>query len=187
MKWWREIEGWEVIVFAGCLLFFGLYFGRQIDFENLFKKEAAAPVHMGGELFPFTSLKQVEVRPIPDFVYQSLEQDSQFKRYLTGNHKYVFMFTYPGCPYARAFYRVFRELFEEKGFGEYYRKRVITVGRYTSISCPSGRDMRCATAWVYEQCFGNLCVFNPVRRQVVVDSSQNAKQIEMLLHKYKEW
>lgn len=187
MKWLAEVEGWEVLLLAGCLLFLGIYFGRQIDFENMFKKEAASPVHMGGKVAYGPDLQQVKVAAIPDFVYQSLEKDSQFKRYLTGNHKYVFMFTYPGCPYARAFYRTFQELFVGKDFGQYYRKRVITVGRTTTVSCPGGHDMLCATAWVYQQCFGNLCIFNPSRRQVVVDSSHSAQQIEPLLTRYREW
>ena len=187
MKWLNQIESWEVWLLAGCILFFAVYFGQQIDFENAFKKEAPAPVHMGGEIFPIAYLQHVEVAPIPAFVYESLEKDTRFKRYLTGNHKYVFMFTYPGCPYARAFYRAFQELFEEKEFAQYYRKRVITVGRTTTVSCPGGRDMNCATAWVYRNCFGNLCIFNPVRRKVVIDRSHSARQIEPLLTKYQEW
>ena len=187
MSFLDQVESWEVVLFAGCLLFFGVYFGQQMDFENMLKKESATPVHMNGDIRPSRPLSQVAVLPIPSHVYESLEKDKKFERYLTGNHKYILFFTYPGCPYARAYTAAFKRLFAEEGFDEYYRKRVITVGRTTSVSCPGHRDLNCATAWVYQVCFGNLCIFNPQRRQVVVDSSQNARQLETLLDKYKEW
>ena len=187
MSFFDQVESWEVVALIGCLLFFGVYFGQRIDFENILKKDSPVPVHMDGRIAPTRALAQVEVLPIPARVYESLKTDKQFERYLTGNQKYVFMFTYPGCRYARAFTAAFKKLFEQDGFGEYYRKRVITVGRTTSVSCPGHRDMNCATAWVYQTCFGNLCIFNPQMREVVVDHSQNAGQIEVLLTKYKDW
>jgi len=182
-----QVESWEVWLFVGALVFLSFYFGRQLDFENMFKQDAASPVHMGALPSGLGTLQGVEVVDIPERVYESLPEDGKFKRYLTGNHKYLFLFTYPGCPYARAFSGAFERLFTQKGFDEYYRKRVISVGRTTTISCPGQRDMNCATAWVYQTCFGNLCIFNPVRKQVVVDHSQNAHQLEALLEKYKEW
>lgn len=187
MRFIDQVESWEVITFIVCALIFAVYFGQKIDFENLLKKDSATPVHIGGKIGSKSKLPGVEVLNIPDTVYASLDRDTQFKRYLTGNHKYVFLFTYPGCPYARAFSDAFKRLFEQDGFDQYYRKRVQNVGRTTTVSCPGHRDMNCATAWVYQHCFGGLCIFNPVRRQLVVDKSQNAKQIEALLTTYKDW
>ena len=187
MRFIDQVEAWEVIVFFVCLLILGSYFGRQVDWENMLKKDATSPIHMGGELQPSHEIKDVQVLPIPDWVYKSLETDGTFKPYLTGNHKYIYFFTYTGCPYARAFTNTFKRLFEQDGFDQYYRKRIQVVGRTTSVSCPGHRDMNCATAWVYQTCFGKLCIFNPVRKQVVVDGTQNAKQIEPLLDRYKEW
>ena len=187
MRFWDQVESWEIILFVGCLAFVALYFGQQVDFENIFKKESATPVHMSGNVTSSRSLPQVEVLSIPQYVYDTLDRDDQFKRYLTGNHKYVFFFTYPGCRYSRAYTNAFQYLFEEKNFEEFYRKRIISVGRTTSVSCPGHRDMNCATAWMYQACFGKLCIINPQRKQVVVDASQNAQQLEPLLEKYKEW
>ena len=187
MRFLDQVESWEVLLLAGCLLFLGVFFGHKIDFENMLKTDSPTPVHMGGGLATSVHFEGESVLDIPDYVYDSLERDTQFKRYLTGNHKYILFFTYPGCPYARAFARAFKKLFSEDGFAQYYRKRIITVGRFTSVSCPGHTDMNCATAWVYQNCFGNLCIFNPLRRQVVVDSSQSARQLEVLLEKYKEW
>jgi len=187
MRFIDQVESWEVIAFLVCALILGGYFVRQIDFENIFQKDSPTPVHMGGELQPSHAISEVQVLPIPDSVYESLETDTKFKRYLTGNHKYVYFFTYQGCPYARAFTSAFKRLFEKDGFDKYYRKRIQIVGRSTFVSCPGHRDMNCATAWVYQTCFGKLCIFNPLRRQVVVDGTQNAGQIEALLEKYREW
>ncbi len=187
MRFLDQVESWEVWLTLACVLFFGVYFYNKLDIENMFKADSPVPVHMGGGLRDAGPLPRITTVFIPDYVYDSLQRDSQFKRYLTGNHKYVLFFTYPGCPYSRAFKKAFKYLFAERGFDEYYRKRIITVGRTTSVSCPGGHDMNCATAWVYDTCFGNLCIFNPLLRQVVVDPSQNARQIEKLLETYKEW
>ncbi len=187
MSFMDQVESWEVVAFLLCALVLGSYFASKVDWENLLQKDSPTPVHMGGELQPSHAITGIQVVPIPDSVYESLETDTKFKRYLTGNHKYVYFFTYPGCPYARAFTNAFKQLFEKDGFSEYYRKRIQTVGRTTSISCPGHRDLNCATAWVYHMCFGKLCIFNPVRRQVVVDGTQNARQIEALLERFREW
>ena len=186
MSFFEQVEGWEVACLIGGLVFLGFYVGQRVDWEDMLRPRASAPVHMEGKISSSAKLAQVEVLPIPDSVYTSLQTDTKFKQYLTGNQKYVFLFTYTGCPYARAFSDTLGRLFAQKNFGEYYRKHVIHVGRSTTVSCP-GHVMHCATAWVYQTCFGNLCIFNPSRRQVVVDHSQNARQLESLLDKYKEW
>lgn len=182
-----QINGWEVVVFLVCALILGAHFGRQIDFENMFKKDSPVPVHMGGDIRYAHAVKDVQVVSIPSWVFDSLEQDTRFKRYLTGNHKYVLLFTYPGCPYSRAYKQAFDTLFSEQGLAEYYRKRIITVGRTTSVSCPGHQSADCATIWIFQNCFGKLCILNPKRKQAVVDGSQNAKQLEDVLQKYREW
>lgn len=187
MNFFSKIEGWEVWFLLICGLILGTHFARQIDFENMFTKESPTPVHMGGNLRYAGNLKEVQVVNIPPAVYESLQEDTKFKRYLTGNHKYILTFTYPGCPYSRAYQRAFKELFTKRGFDEYYRKRVITVGKRTSVSCPGSQTMDCATAWIFQNCFGGLCILNPQRKQAVVDHSQNARQLADLLEKYREW
>ncbi len=187
MKFLSQLESWEVWAFLICALFLSVHFGRQIDFENMFKKDAPVPVHMGGKVRAIDNLPEVKVVNIPPYVYESLDADTRFKQYLTGNHKYILFFTYNGCPYARAYKRAFKELFDERGFDEYYRKRIITVGRTTSASCPGRQSMECATLWIFQNCFGGLCILNPQRKQAVIDNSQNARQLADLLEKYREW
>ena len=187
MNFFSKLESWEVWAFLICALILGVHFGRKIDFENMFKADSPTPVHMGGNVRYANNLKDVSVVNIPPYVYESLQADTQFKRYLTGNHKYILTFTYPGCPYSRAYQHAFKELFSKQGFDEYYRKRVITVGRYTSVSCPGHQTMECATGWIFHTCFGGLCILNPQRKQAVVDNSQNARQLADLLDKYREW
>ncbi len=187
MNFFSKLESWEVAILVICIAVLAVHFGKKIDFENAFKKDSPTPVHMGGNQRYAGNLKKVQAVKIPAYVYESLEQDSQFKRYLTGNHKYILMFTYPGCPYSRSYTHAFKYLFQERGFDEYYRKRVITVGRSTSVSCPGHQDMNCATAWIFQNCFGGLCILNPQRREAIVDNSQDARQLDALLEKYREW
>lgn len=183
----EKVETWEVLLLLGCLLFLGLYAATHMDLENMLQKDSPVPVHMGGQAgkLPRNLAEVVKVEPIPEFVYQTLEKDDKYKRYLTGNHKYILFFTYPGCPYANAFTYSFKQLFQEKGYKEYYRKRIVKVGRTTYVSCPGMET--CASLWVMQTCFGKLCILNPQRKQVVVFSSQQAAQLEPLLETYREW
>ncbi len=187
MNFFSRLENWEVWAILISALILGTHFGRKIDFENMWKPDSATPVHMGGAIGNYGSLKNVTVVDIPPYVLESLQQDTQFKRYLTGNHKYILTFTYPGCPYSRAYQHALKQLFTNYGFAEYYRKRIVTVGKTTSVACPGHQDMKCATAWIFEHCFGGLCLINPQRKQAVVDRSQNPHQLGDLLDKYREW
>jgi hypothetical protein len=187
MNYFSKIERWEVIVFLVCAVILGAYFVQQIDFENMLKKDSPVPVHMGGEVRPSRPLSDVEVISVPPYVYESLKEDTRYRRYLTGNHKYILLFTYPGCGYSRAYTHALKQLFQERGFDRYYRKRIITVGQRTSASCPDPTSAECATMWIFENCFGELCILNPQRKEVVVDHSQKAGQLAELLEKYREW
>ncbi len=183
-----QVSEWEIVVFCVCVLLLGAHFAEKIDFENIFKKDSPVPVHMEGKILHTQTLPAVQVVDIPQTVYDSLTQDTRFKRYLTANHKYVLFFTYPGCPYSSAYTRAFKKMFKELGFDEYYRKRVISVGETTFFSCPSGKyAQNCASFWIFENCFGKLCLLNSQRKQAVIDDSQNPKQLSILLEKYKEW
>ena len=187
MTFLKQVNAWEIIVFLICALFLSNYACNRFDLINRLRPTAAEPVHMGGNVGNEKNLRQVQVVNIPDYVYDSLEVDTRFKLYLTGNHKYIFLFTYPGCPYARAYSGALQHAFENEGFSSYYRKRIFNVGRSSLVSCPGRMNTTCATMWLYQTCFGNLCVFNPVRKQVVVDKSQQATQLGALLDIYKEW
>jgi len=180
------MERWEIIAFVCCSLWLLSYFGQRIDFENILKPDSPVPVHIDGKIGKPKTIPHVKKVPIPEYVYQSLYNDTKFKRYLTGNQKYIILFTYNGCPYVKAYENGFRQHFEQDNYGEYYRKRIINVGRVVSASCPN-HTMECATIWVYQNCFGNLCIVNPVAKQVIVDESHDAKQLGTLLNKYKEW
>lgn len=186
MNFWKQVADWEICVFVLCAVLLLFYVGKRIDFENMLQKDSPVPVHMGGKVQRTAKLSKVTVANIPNEIYESLPRDSKYKRYLTGNHKYILLFTYDGCPYARAYHHAFKHAFANLGFSEYYRKRIINVGRMVTVRCPTGL-MDCASLWVTRQCLGKICILNPQRKQVVIDSSQNAEQLPILLDKYKEW
>ncbi len=187
MSFWQQVEDWEICLFVICVLAISVYAWKTVDFENIMKKDSPVPVHMGGSFKPNHKLQNITHENIPDYVYQSLDKDKQFKRYLVGNHKYIFLFTYPGCPYSRHYSQSFKHAFNTLGFGEYYRKRIQITSAKRRISCPAGFTQGCATVWFFQKCFGNLCLFNPQRKQVIIDYSHNAQQLPDLLETYKEW
>lgn len=186
MSFWQQVEEWEICLFVICVLAILVYVWKNVDLENAFKKDSPVPVHMGGKAQYNPKLQQVTLEKIPDYVYATLDEDSKFKRYVTGNHKYIFLFTYPGCPYSRHYSQSFKHAFDTLGFGEYYRKRIQITAHKRMVSCPDGYS-GCATLWFFQKCFGNLCLFNPQRKQVIIDSSHNANQLPDLLEAYKEW
>ena len=183
MGFFEQVKSWEILCLIGGLSFLGVYFAQRVVGDQ-FQQQPAAVVQTEGQSASADGLAQVEVLPIPNAVYTSLATDTKFKKYLTGKDKYVFLFTYTGCPYARAFSSALDQLFLQDGFGTYYKKHVMNVGSSITASCPANAR-ECATVWVYNTCLGNLCIFNPAQRQVVVDHSQNAQQIKPLLDKYK--
>ncbi|MBR4354957.1 MAG: hypothetical protein IKP96_00030 [Elusimicrobiaceae bacterium] len=185
MNFWKKIESWELWLLVGSVLVLGLYAWQYFDLENLLKPQSPTPVHMGGNIMPGKDLPQTQIVDIPDYVYDTLNIDTTFKRYLTGNHKYVLVFVYPRCSYS--LHRTLEYLFRQEGWTEYYRKRIINTGAAVTWSCPSSLYKQCATNWVYQNCLTKVCIFNPQRKQAVIDSSQDARQLNHLLEKYKEW
>ncbi len=47
MRFIDQVQSWEIILFFGGLLFFVVYFGQKVDWENMLKKDSPVPVHMG--------------------------------------------------------------------------------------------------------------------------------------------
>lgn len=132
------------------------------------------------------ALKDIKTAAIPQKVYDGIKDNAEYKEYLLGNKKHVFMVTFTGCPYARAFRQQLERLFSYGDYSDYYEKEIIPVGQGVSISCNSDH-MNCPKAWLFKHCGEGICIINPVTRQAVIDNSQNARQIEALLDQYKDW
>ncbi|MBR4682478.1 MAG: hypothetical protein IKP06_04160 [Elusimicrobiaceae bacterium] len=185
MKLTEKIQGWEVCIFAICAWIILLQCAKYIDFENALKKDSPTPVHIGGPIQRDPNLPQVTVTDIPDSVYKTLDRDSKFKRYLTGNHKYVVLFAHPNISSSEDYAQKLRYAFSKQGFAQYYRKRIYQKGSWFA-TCPNG-EIQCASLWLHQTCFGNLCLLNPVRKQAVIVPLHHADQLPALLEAYKEW
>ena len=180
----QRIERWEILLALGVFLFFSLYIYHHIDFEDLLRPQPATPVHIKGKIAPSRKLKDVKIVSIPDEVYESIKQNSAAAKYLQGNEKYVLMMYTRGCPYARAFKNAFSKLFATNAYRPYYRKHIFELWGSTWISCNTAT---CPKLWIFENCGQGICIINPKLRKAVIDNSQDASQIELLLEKYKEW
>lgn len=178
---WKQIESWEIWLALGVLFFGGFYIYNNVDIADLLTMDPPAPVHMEGKIAHTRALKEVRLLPIPDKVYDTIPNDIKGSRYLTGNKKYVVMVLPSSCPYASAYKRALNELFKEQGYSEYYRKRLITA-HWTTCQTED-----CSILWLYNNCGEGVCIINPQRRQVVIDNSQDRKQLPVLLEKYKNW
>lgn len=180
----QGIERWEIVLLLGALLIIGSYLYNRVDFEDLFRPQAAAPVHMSGKIKKSAALKQVQVVDIPAAVYASFDQDASGSKYLQGNEKYILMISTNYCPYARAFKNAFKTLFKEGGYKAYYRKHIFEVGGSYMITCSSEN---CAKMWIFNNCGGGFCIIHPQLRKAVIDNSQDVHQIARTLETYKEW
>lgn len=193
-------SGFTVLQFFGVLLVIGIILAvvykdtvplgtegplnraALADVQNKAQKRsipAAAVPSSGG-------LKNVKTVTIPQKVYDGIKDNGEYKEYLFGNKKHVFMVTFTGCPYARAFRQQLEQLFNYGDYADYYEKDIIPVGQGVSVSCNSNH-MNCPKAWLFANCGEGICILNPVTRQAVIDNSQNPRQIEALLDRYKEW
>lgn len=181
MRLKEQLQKGETWVFLICAFSLGMYCFDKFDVSNLVKWDSSTPVHMGGSVGDTTQLKEVSVLNIPDEVYQSLNGDSHFKRYLTGNHKYILLWTF-SAPYYRPYTEAFERTFPL--FSAYYRKRVEAEMGPAGVMVGCGQR---ASQWLLKNCFEHVCILNPQRKQVVVDKSKDARQLPILLEAYKEW
>lgn len=132
------------------------------------------------------ALKNIKTVNIPQKVYDGIKDNGDYKEYILGNKKHVFMVTFTGCPYARAFRQQLERLFSYGDYSDYYDKDIIPVGQGVAVSC-NASHMNCPKAWLFDKCGEGICIINPVTRQAVIDNSQNPRQIEALLDQYKDW
>jgi len=170
------------LAFLVCL---GLYLSAKMDWEDMLQPRSNTPVHLNGKIAPNPkSLPGVQLLPIPQEVFTDLSADS-WARYVTGNQKYVLVLSWGEKPAPAVFKKTLKELFN-KGYKEYYRKHfVIESGNSWFVSCDSAH--LCPKLWLYQNCIQKVCIINPLTKQIVVDSSTDAKQLETLLEKYKDW
>lgn len=176
----------NLFICLGALLLLGLYLSSKLDWEDMLQPRSKTPVHLDGKIAPKPkSLPGVQLISIPQEVFADLSADG-WSRYVTGNQKYVLVITWGGKPAPAVFKKTLKTLFKQKGYAEYYRKHFVTVpGNSWFVSCNSYH--MCPKLWLYQNCIQKVCLINPSTKQVVIDSSADANQLEQVLEKYKEW
>lgn len=175
----------DLLIVAVCVLLLGGYIAAGIDWENVLTPDSPTPVHLNGKIAQIMLPTQEQIVSIPQEVYDSMPYDRKMSRYLTGNQKYVLVVTFAGEPNPSVFAKQLTHLFQEKGYREYYRKYMLNLGNHWSASCR--RHQTCSEVWINRTCAQKICLINPKTKQAVVSSGTNAKQLESLLQKYKEW
>ena len=168
------------------LLFLGIYLSSKLDWEDMLRPLSKTPVHLNGKIASKPkSLPGVQLISIPQEIFDGMRGDG-WARYVTGNQKYVLIITWGGKPDPAVFKKTLKTLSNQKGYAEYYRKHFVTVpGNSWVVSCNSYQ--MCPKLWLYQNCLQKVCIINPATKQVVVDSSEDANQLETLLEKYKDW
>ena len=176
----------ELILGGVCALCVLGYIAMKMDWENILKPDASAPVYMNGKIAKTEPLKDVTIEAIPQSTYDGIQHGNEnYKWYITGNYKYVLILIFGGKPNEREFSGELNRLFKKEGLGKYYRKRIINVGNSWSVYCKEAKN--CPERWLDEHCMGKVCLIHPQQKQMVIDSSADVKQLKVLLEKYKEW
>ncbi len=174
----------EIIILILCILGLVAYFAASVDWENTLKPMPKTPVHMNGKIAKTAPLTNVKVETIPPAVYDAMNWDHKYEKYLTGNQKWIIVISFTNQPRPHEFSQELSRLFQEKGYGEYYRKRVINLGNRYQWSC---HRENCPISWLYKYCMKAVCIIQPQKRQAVIDTSLDKNQLALLLEKYKEW
>ena len=130
---------------------------------------------------------QVKVVQIPQEIYDSIPDNAHWAGHLQGNKKRVFLSTWDGCPYRRAFHHELDKAFGKSGvFKKFYVKDVEETGQSIVVRCSSPKNI-CPMKWLLDHCMGNICIINPQTHEAIVDDSHDAKQILPLLMAYANW
>ena len=177
MNKWRDLT--LALVLILCTI------GYNLDWENILEPDSPTPVHMNGKIAKAKPLTNVTVEKIPQAVYDSLQANKKYARYVTGNKKYILVVTFGSKPNKKAFTQALDRLFKEEGFQEYYRKRIIDLGNSWLSSC--NLTETCPELWINKYCSQKVCLIHPQQKQAVMDSSGDVTQLKQLLEKYKEW
>lgn len=143
-----------------------------------------------------TKVSNVKILKIPQEVYDNMEMDPNIpqeayndidksrEKYLLWDQKRILLITWTGCPYARKFRRELDNIFSKnRDVASYYLKEIKETWQTVKLYCLNGYD--CAWIWLFENCGEWICIINPITREVIADSSQDAKQILPLLKAYK--
>ena len=117
---------------------------------------------LGANIADSALFREVQVKEIPQSVYDSMALNSDYSKYLRGSQKRVFAVLPSGCPYARAFTKALNSAFSDPEIASVYHNLLETCGE-------------------------GICIINPAQRQIVVDNSQRSSGIIPLLKHYKNW
>ena len=170
---------WEIVLLLASL---GAIIYYSIDWDSPKQKKVFLLNVNNQTMF----VSQVIIEEIPQKIYDGISNNPQYKEYLLGNKKRVFMLTWDGCPYRVAFKNQVQKAFTIPAVHATYEQNIISTGQTFSYSCNS-RDYNCPIAWVAKHCMGNICIINPKTREAIIDYSRNAKQIIPLLAAYASW
>ena len=125
----------------------------------------------------------MEINPdIPQEVYNQVHIDRSREKYLLWNKKRILLITWDGCPYARKFRRELDDVFSKNTYlTRHYDKDIKETWQTISLEC---LDTNCASIRLFQNCWEWICIINPIAKEIIADSSQNAKQILPLLESY---
>lgn len=142
-----------------------------------------------------TEVSDVKIMQIPQKVYKSMEDldsssdyykniniDKSRDQYLTWDKKHVLLITRDWCPYARSFHKELNKIFENNYNLQFsYTKDIRTTWQKYSISCI---NENCPAIRLNNYCSEWICIINPNTKELIIDTSQNSKQILPLLKAY---
>lgn len=150
----------------------------QVDWKNIEVSEIKIIK------IPHQVYDSMEINPnIPQEVYNQINIDRSREKYLLWDKKHILLITWDGCPYARRFRKELDNVFNKNTYlTRYYDKDIKETWQYIEFSC---FDKNCASIRLFENCWEWICIINPVAKEIIVDNSQNAKQILPLLKSYE--
>ena len=173
----------ELYILLICLTGIGYHIYTHIDW-NPPKKRTISNVQINGKIMP---IAQVQAEQIPQAIYDGISSNGTYKEFITGDKKQVVLFTWDGCPYARAFSSALETMFQQKYVRNFYQKNIVHVPQSSTLSCNNGTNLHCPQVWLMQHCGNGLCIINPKTKEAIIDTSQNAKQILPLLAAYAKW
>lgn len=161
----------------------GYYIYTHVDW-NPPKSQRIWRVQVNGKQVFLSGVKAVQ---IPPAVYESMADNPKWKEHLLGKKKKVLLFTWDGCPYARAFKQSLEQIFRQKQFSQAFEKDIVVTGQSVGGSCRGPLAKDCPLIWLMDHCMDGICIINPQTKEAIEDHSKNARQVAALLTAYASW
>ncbi len=125
---------------------------------------------------------------IPASVYENTLPDDKFANILTTNRKSIYYAYFGECSEANVFLDDLEKLMKTyPELGSYYFYYPDPQERTTTVYCRKVGTTQCIQNYLLQNCSNNMCIINPMKKQILKITDQNFRQAFDKIYQYRKW